>query len=184
MQMPNLPGRQRGIALFVGLILLLILTLVALSSSNVSIMQERMASNVIEYNLAFQRAEEALRDAELRVSRRQGLNIADLWQSHHGGAITDPNDCSLERTHGGAWDDAPWRDIGGDQFVMMVELNDYVNAAGLPTGSACRPAMAATRLDGTPIAGEYFVNVARGRGPGDAGRRAEVTLQSIFFWPD
>ena len=35
----------RGAALFVGLMLLLILTLLGLSASNVSIMQERMASN-------------------------------------------------------------------------------------------------------------------------------------------
>ncbi len=176
----SLPRRQRGVALFVGLMLLLVLTLLGLSSSNVSIMQERMASNVAEYNLAFQRAEEALREAEQRV-RSGSLSEANTWQGHNMQGL--PNDCSLERRHGGNWASAEWIELDDERGILMVELNDYVNDDGLPTGSACRPATAGTRLDGSPIAGEYFVAVSRGEGPGDEARRAEVIVQSIFFWP-
>ena len=57
------PGlsHQRGAALFVALMFLIILTVVGLSAANVSVMQERMAGNVRETNEAFQEAEATLR---------------------------------------------------------------------------------------------------------------------------
>ncbi|HKE93396.1 MAG TPA: PilX N-terminal domain-containing pilus assembly protein [Povalibacter sp.] len=60
----TLPGRQRGAVLIVSLILLLVMTILALSGSQVVRLQERMAGNVRDTDLAFQGSEAALRDAE------------------------------------------------------------------------------------------------------------------------
>jgi type IV pilus assembly protein PilX len=57
-------GRQRGAALIVGLLLLLVMTVLALGASQATRMQERMAGNTRDYDLAFQSAEAALRTAE------------------------------------------------------------------------------------------------------------------------
>lgn len=168
-----MPQKQRGFALFMGLVVLLVLTVLALTSSNVSIMQERMASNVVESNIAFQNAERQLRVLEQRVRQRDFSN-AETWDGY--GMVDFPSDCSLDLIHGPRWDN--WN---GNE--LMVELGDYVNSAGLPAASACRPIAEATRADGTPLEGEYFILAAREFGPGEESRRAEVIVQSIFFWP-
>lgn len=55
---------QRGAVLIVSLILLLVMTILALSGSQVVRLQERMTGNLRDTDLAFQGAEAALRDAE------------------------------------------------------------------------------------------------------------------------
>ena len=55
---------QSGIALIVGLIVLLLLTLITLVAIRVSTLEEKMSSNARDHNIAFQAAESALREAE------------------------------------------------------------------------------------------------------------------------
>lgn len=64
--MKNLAYRkfQRGSALVVSLIVLLILTIIGITSVGTSTLEEKMAGNSRDQNLAFQSAEVALRDAE------------------------------------------------------------------------------------------------------------------------
>lgn len=58
------PDRQRGAVLFVVLAFLVLLTMLALTSTNTSIMQERMVGGVRSAQLAELGAESALREAE------------------------------------------------------------------------------------------------------------------------
>jgi type IV pilus assembly protein PilX len=68
MQQPrNLPQRQRGIALFISLVLLLVLTIIGVSSVQTTSLEVRMARNEHDAMLAFQAAESALRDAEAEL---------------------------------------------------------------------------------------------------------------------
>lgn len=60
----NTQRAQRGAALIVSLIMLLLLTVLGLSSMNTITMEERMAGNMNDYNLAFQAAEAGLRGGE------------------------------------------------------------------------------------------------------------------------
>lgn len=64
MHIPSGKSQQVGAVLIVSLILLLVMTILALSGSQVVRLQERMAGNVRDTDLAFQGAEAALRDAE------------------------------------------------------------------------------------------------------------------------
>jgi type IV pilus assembly protein PilX len=57
-------GQQRGLALFMSLVMLLILTILGVSSVQNTSLQERMSRNALDSNLAFQAAESALRDGE------------------------------------------------------------------------------------------------------------------------
>lgn len=59
-----MPSRQRGVVLAVSLIMLLVITLLGVTAMQSTLLQERMAGNVREVNLAFQAAEAALRDGE------------------------------------------------------------------------------------------------------------------------
>lgn len=60
-------GRQRGTILVISLLLLLVMTVLALSASQTTRMQERMAGNARDLDLAFQSGEAGLRDAEARL---------------------------------------------------------------------------------------------------------------------
>ena len=55
---------QRGVALFVSLVLLLVLTIIGVSAVQTTSLEERMARNTHDSILAFQAAEVALREAE------------------------------------------------------------------------------------------------------------------------
>jgi type IV pilus assembly protein PilX len=63
------PSRQRGAVLVVALLMLLIMTVLGVTAMQMSRMEERMAGNSRDINLAFQGAEAGLRDSEdkLRV---------------------------------------------------------------------------------------------------------------------
>ncbi|WP_051074956.1 PilX N-terminal domain-containing pilus assembly protein [Thioalkalivibrio sp. ALJ16] len=56
--------RQGGSALIVALILLLVITLLAVAGMQNTVLQERMAGNMHDRNIAFQQAERGLRDAQ------------------------------------------------------------------------------------------------------------------------
>ncbi len=57
-------GKQRGMTLIVGLIMVLLMTLVGMAAIRGSNMQELMAGNMRDRNLAFQAAEAGLRQGE------------------------------------------------------------------------------------------------------------------------
>lgn len=59
-----LKSNQKGVALFISLVLLLVLTIIGVSSVQTTSLEERMARNAHDGALAFQAAESALRQAE------------------------------------------------------------------------------------------------------------------------
>ena len=70
--MPSFARRQRGVALIVALVLLVVATLIGLAASRGTMLQEKMSGNTFDRSLSFQRAESALRAAEKAIS--------DNWQ--------------------------------------------------------------------------------------------------------
>lgn len=63
---------QRGSALIISLILLVVMTLLAIASMRVTTMQEKMSGNMRDSDLAFQSAEAALRAGEVYL---QGATV-------------------------------------------------------------------------------------------------------------
>lgn len=59
--------KQRGVALIVSLLVLLVLTLIGVTGIVVSVLEERMSGNQRDRNLAFSAAESALKAAELSL---------------------------------------------------------------------------------------------------------------------
>ena len=56
--------RQKGIALFLSLVMLLILTILGVSSVQTTTLQERMSRSALDSNMAFQSAEATIHEAE------------------------------------------------------------------------------------------------------------------------
>lgn len=79
--------RERGAILITALLLLMVLTILGTSSIQNTVLQERMAGNLNNRNLAFQASEAALREAEdwladlaqLPLEKHGGLGAEDVW---------------------------------------------------------------------------------------------------------
>lgn len=63
-------NNQRGAILVTAMLLLLVLTIVGITASQMTRMQERMAGNLRDQNLAFQGSEASLRDGETLIRTR------------------------------------------------------------------------------------------------------------------
>ncbi|MDX1505651.1 MAG: PilX N-terminal domain-containing pilus assembly protein [Spongiibacter sp.] len=68
-------GRQRGAALIVALIFMVILAVIGVSSMQTATMQERMSGNAKDASIAFQAAEAALRQAEARLAPAGAIGV-------------------------------------------------------------------------------------------------------------
>ncbi|MFT5452555.1 MAG: type IV pilus assembly protein PilX [Enterobacterales bacterium] len=64
----NLKHQQQGVALVIGLILLVVMTLLGVSATSTALMEEKMAGNMRDLELALHAGETGLRDAELWIN--------------------------------------------------------------------------------------------------------------------
>ncbi|MFT7220733.1 MAG: type IV pilus assembly protein PilX [Candidatus Azotimanducaceae bacterium] len=97
-------NKQGGVVLFMSLVMLLLLTVLGVSSIQTTTLQQRMARNANDSNLAFQAAESALRDAEDFLETLNALNDFDGANATNNGFYYDeepgttPNWRSLDWT--------------------------------------------------------------------------------------
>lgn len=81
-------SRQRGAALFVALMLLIIVSILGVSVAQVTALQERMANNYRVDDVAFQNADGSLRDQEVAIAENLSANrSADCRPSGSGDMI-------------------------------------------------------------------------------------------------
>jgi len=183
---------QSGAALFISLMFLILLTLIGLSAANVGILQERMAGNVRESNIAFQRAEAALRGIERRVQDITlggggGLGVIPDWNDFQDDFSISRGDCSLaEIEQGDSFDSLDWTpspDVPASGNLpqpeyAIVELSGGVSGGAI-VGSACRPLQ--SEDSGKPgDSAVFYMIVARAQGPAET---TSTIVQSIYFWP-
>lgn len=118
---------QRGMTLIVGLIMVLIISIIAVSAIRGSNMQELMAGNMRDRNLAFQAAEAGLRMGELLVQSKGETLVFDgtnglLQNQNKNGAVAGPV---------AGWNDSKWTQYSKALAVSEIELHltrmpDYV----------------------------------------------------------
>lgn len=115
MTLPN--QSQRGMALIVTLVLMLIMTIVATASMQITTMQERIAGNTRDAVTAFQAAEAAVRKAE------------DVLEGASVGAFTGSNGryeiCSATDTRTSCQKPA-WSDRASSGWVTVSDSIAYV----------------------------------------------------------
>lgn len=92
------PSGNSGLALFISLVMLLILTVLGVSAVQTTSMQERMARNARDSSLAFQAAETALRDAEIYMEALTALTdfaAGGEANGYYTAAPCYPADCTV-----------------------------------------------------------------------------------------
>jgi type IV pilus assembly protein PilX len=111
--MSHLRSKQRGAALVVALILLVVATLIGLAASRDTVLQERMSANSYDRSLAFQRSEAALRAAEGRIVLTP--NVTTL-----GGLDCSASACALVPANSFTGTDALWQNVTTEFNVNTV----------------------------------------------------------------
>jgi len=178
-------GAQRGVALVVALILLVVATLIGLAASRGTMLQERMSSNSYDRSLAFQRAESALRYAETRITADG--NITNL-----NGVDCSATACPAVPANAFNGTDANWRDVSTDYnvndsttpglpqyHIQFVGTGRAENALGTSANADVSNYGTATLPDNVA----YYRVTARSCDPASLGGRSIVVLQSTVRRP-
>lgn len=95
-------------ALFVSLVMLLILTVLGISSVQSTSMQERMARNAMDANLAFQAAESAIRDAEVFMEGLSDLDDFPLDSANAAAAAANGYYVQVDPDQSEVWETVDW----------------------------------------------------------------------------
>jgi type IV pilus assembly protein PilX len=104
----NRRGRQEGAALVVGLLLLLVLTLLAISGMNTASLELVMAGNTQFHQNAFQAAETGIEQAIQTADFNPGTSIEGPTTAEIDGTSDDEYTTSVERQLDGAAQPAIW----------------------------------------------------------------------------
>lgn len=120
--------KQQGAVLVVSLIMLLIMTIIGVSAMRTTILEEKMAGNYRDSNIAFQAAEAALRDAENDVI----CTGADCRTSPISGLDNFNAACTAGLC--GGWSNAVWTDAA--KKANAVIYSTYTSAAAVPEVAA------------------------------------------------
>lgn len=72
----NMKARQSGVALVTGLIFMVVLTIIVISALRSATLEERMAANARNRQVALQSAEAVLRDAEISITGDVAAGVA------------------------------------------------------------------------------------------------------------
>lgn len=93
--------RQKGAVLVISLILLMVVTLLAVSSMRGTILEEKMAGNSLDRNLAFQATESAVREAEMLIE-----GVASLGSFDGSAGMFGLTDVEPDYSDTATWSDA------------------------------------------------------------------------------
>lgn len=173
-------SRQRGTILVVSLLLLLVMTVLALAASQTTRLQERMAGNSRDLDMAFQSAEAGLREAEF---------IVDTVVATTGRRPLDcgsPEDCDIIQRAPGPidyirkdddWWDDNGREYGDDEKQIAEVVEDPITYtemwADVPDSlTVGRPGGAATA---------YYIHTARSKGGTKTAKTVLQTVQAIRY---
>jgi len=174
--MKHLPSKQRGVALFISLVLLLVLTIIGVSAVQTTSLEERMARNSHDSVLAFQAAESALREAEdflaTSINSTAGFTTAGtngLWRA---ALYNEPERWTQAGIWAGATSVEAAVEIDGvdEQPRFIIEWVATVQRANNPYLQGSSYATLFDRI-------EIFRITARGIG---GSPNARVVLQSTF----
>ena len=184
---PLSPGAhaQRGVALVVALILLVVITLVGLAAVRGTIMQQKMASNLYDRQVEFQSAEAAIRAATALVASTPTL----IWHNCQAGGITcqpNPfNDSTLPASaiHNVATGTAaggytPSGAATGQPQFVVENMGNWVDQT-TNTGFGSTANSRNYGVQGGSGTSVFYRITARSGDPAKVGDRAVVTVQAV-----
>ena len=171
----TVPTRQRqsGAVLAVSLILLLVVTLIAVSSMQGTLLEEKMTGNSRDRNLAFQSAESAVREAELSVEAIASMGGFDGSAGRFGLTNAEPDYMAAA-----TWTDATQHVDAGEAFGSYEEPQYFIKHFTTVTGT--EGALNLSGYGDNKGSGDVTVFRITTRATGGNSDSAEVILRSHY----
>lgn len=181
---PCVIPQQRGVALVMAMVFLLILTLIGVTAMSTTVLEERMAGNMQDKNAAFQAAESALASGENWLRPLGGMPIFDPLVTDDGLHRQSATATPVWDESTGVWagtDAVDYTELPGPGNAPSGQLLNNVNQQPkylIEDLGPVRDPLASLKL-GTPSPStrNVFRITARGTGRSD---QAVVTVQSVF----
>jgi type IV pilus assembly protein PilX len=177
-------ANQRGVALVVALILLVVITLVGLAAVRGTIMQQKMAANMYDRQIAFQDAEAAMRVAAASIPTSPG-DIARNCQSASVVCLSNPFDDPWIKANPGsiktlAISQYTAGSLAAGQPQYVIENMGNFQDPGANTGFNQSANAHNYGVNGGSITNIYYRVTVRSGDPAVVGDRAVVVLQAMI----
>lgn len=153
--------RQRGVALVVVLILLLVMTLLGLASVRGTLLEERMSANQFDRSLAFQAAEAALREAERVIAGKPTIPASGCSD----GVCAEPDPKEAPRWEDTSFAASNWKTVTISDSLAVAPQYIIEDMGMAPEPGAC------------PAAGDVTVQAEGGCSA--FSRRYRITARSV-----
>ncbi|MBT8090452.1 MAG: hypothetical protein KJO01_09620 [Gammaproteobacteria bacterium] len=165
--------RQRGVVLIVSLIMLLVVTLLAVSSMQGTSLEEKMAGNTRDRNLAFQTTESAVREAETYIE-----SIVSLGSFNGGGGLYGLTDIAPYYAMGTTWSDATQHVVADADYGAYARPQYFIKH--FTTVKGTEGAMNMSGYGDNKGTGDVSIFKITSRGTGASAESAEVILRSHY----
>lgn len=166
--------KQGGGALIVSLLILLVMTFIGITGMQVTSLEEKMAGNMRDRNLAFQAAESALRTGELALTQA----TVPFFNCSNGLYRANNIDCDDGTSEtASVWNAVNW---SSDQVVTLSNLtlaDTAADPAYIIEELPVVPEAGASLEAGVPSEANYYRVTARGIG---GTENAVVMVQSTY----
>lgn len=171
----TLPARQNGAALIIGLVLLISLTIVGVGVLSTTSLEQRMAGNMTDLNLAFNSSETAGRVFSIQVSNIVG-DLESICQNIGSGCISSNLDENWWENADSKW----WSDNAIDlsnNLLSGKEINSVHQQPQIVVEHERRATYTQVRGTAYQTPGLHFIRLTS-RGTG-ASKNTEVVVQQI-----
>lgn len=165
--------RQRGAVLVVSLIILLIVTMIAVSSMQGTVLEEKMAGNSLDRNLAFQTAESSVREAEMFIE-----GIVSLGNFQGAGGLYGRTDAEPSFYNPATWSDATQHVVANGNYGAYEKPKFFIKHSTTVVGT--EGAMNMSGYGDNKGTGDVTVFRITARGTGGSTDSAEVILRSQY----
>jgi type IV pilus assembly protein PilX len=170
---PTAAKRQGGVVFVVSLIILLIMSMLAVGSMQNTILEEKMAGNSSDRNLAFQSSESAVREAEVFVEGIVSLGNFDSDAGLIGRTSAEPS----------YYDQTTWTD-SANHVVASTDFGSYESpryfVKHFTTVSGTEGSLNMSGYGDNKGTGDVTIFKITARGTGASADSAEVMLRSQY----
>ena len=166
-------ARQGGVVLVVSLILLMVVTLIAVSSMRGTMLEEKMAGNSLDRNVAFQSTESAIREAEGAIEGVASMGGFDGSAGRF--ALTD---AEPDYATAATWRDASNHIVTDESYGAYQAPRYFVKH--FTTVSGQEGALNMSGYGDNKGTGDVTVFKITARGTGGNADSAEVILRSYY----
>lgn len=167
------PQKQRGAVLIVSLVILMVITMLAVGSMQNTMLEEKMAGNSSDRNLAFQSTESAVREAEVFIEGIVSLGNFDGSSGLHSRTDSEPSFYDVA-----TWSDASYHMVAGTDFGSYEHPRYYIKHFTTVAGTAGSLNMSG--YGDNKGTGDVTIFRITARGTGASTDSAEVILRTQY----